>query len=109
MAFVSGCAVGPDYQKPATPVPTAFKEAAGWTKAVPADQAPRGSWWQILADPELDALEAQVDSSNQSLKEAEANYEEARQLARADHATFFPAITGSGSATREKQAASASN
>lgn len=48
-AFVAGCAVGPDYQRPTTPVPASYKEAPeGWKVAQLADQTDRGDWWAVL-------------------------------------------------------------
>ena len=97
---VAGCAVGPTYLRPAVEAPAAYKEAAGWKAAEPSDAAARGAWWGVFQDPRLDELEVQVALSNQSLKQAEANYEEARQLARADRATFLPSIGVDGSADK---------
>ncbi len=91
-ALIAGCAVGPTYRRPAVEAPAAYKEAAGWKAAAPGDAAARGAWWESFQDSRLNELEAQVALSNQSLNQAEANYEEARQLARADRATFLPSI-----------------
>src|SRR6202041_665118 len=84
--MLTGCMVGPNYVKPSTPMAPAFKELApapsqandGWKLAQPGDQTSRGNWWEIYADPQLNALEAQIDSANQTLKIAEANYRQAR-------------------------------
>jgi outer membrane protein TolC len=88
--LLTGCMVGPKYVKPSTPMAPAFKEQApnlsqandGWKLAQPGDQTPRGNWWEIYGDPQLNALEAQIDSANQTLKIAEANYREARTAIR---------------------------
>lgn len=103
-----GCAVGPDYHRPAAPVPAAFKEAAGWKPASPNDAAERGEWWKVFHDPVLDELERQAASANQTLAQAVANYEAARQLARADRATFWPGITVGGTAERARTVAAGS-
>ena len=63
----AGCMVGPDYVRPTAPTPPAFKEAEGWKVAQPRDDAPRGTWWEAFDDPDLDALEAQVEVSNQTV------------------------------------------
>lgn len=102
----AGCAVGPDYRKPATAVPAAFKESAGWKAATPADTAARAPWWEIYTDPLLNELESQVALSNQGVLQAAANYEEARQLARSDRTAFLPEISASGSANRSRSAGS---
>ena len=75
--------VGPDYVRPTAPTPAAYKEAEGWKVAQPADDVPRGEWWEAFNDPELNALEAQVDVSNQTIAAAEARVRQAT----AGHAT----------------------
>ena len=88
--LLAGCMVGPNYVKPSTPMASAFKEEApnlsqasdGWKLAQPGDQTPRGNWWEIYDDPQLNALEAQIDSANQTLKISEANYRQARAAIR---------------------------
>jgi NodT family efflux transporter outer membrane factor (OMF) lipoprotein len=101
-AVVAGCAVGPDYKRPAAPVPAAFKEADGWKAATPGDAAARGPWWESFGDPVLSELEAQLESSNLSIAEALANYESARQLVRSDRTGFLPTISADGSALRSR-------
>jgi NodT family efflux transporter outer membrane factor (OMF) lipoprotein len=102
LALVAGCAVGPDYHRPDVVVPAAYKEAAGWKAAAPQDTADRGAWWEALKDPDLNQLEVQVADSNQTLRQAAANYEAARQIARAEGATFWPTLSAAGSADRSK-------
>lgn len=99
---LAGCAVGPNYHRPSAPVPTTFEEADGWKPAAPADALDRGHWWEAYNDAGLNELEAQAAAANQSLAQAAANYEQARQLARADRATLFPSISVSGSAQRAR-------
>jgi NodT family efflux transporter outer membrane factor (OMF) lipoprotein len=99
-SLLAGCAVGPNYHRPDAAAPTAFKEAAGWKAAAPGDTLPRGAWWEAFQDPVLNGLEAQVATSNQTLQQAAANYEEARQLARADRGQLLPEISLGGSAER---------
>ena len=72
LAFTSACTMGPDYVRPSLPVPPSYKEAGGtadvsWKAAQPSDAIPREAWWKVFADPDLDALEAQVDISNQNI------------------------------------------
>jgi NodT family efflux transporter outer membrane factor (OMF) lipoprotein len=100
LASLSGCLVGPDYQRPppASPPTPEFKEAMGFRPATPNDTADRGPWWQIYGDPTLDGLAAQVDISNQTLKASEAAYRQARALVRQDQSGLYPSITGSANA-----------
>ncbi len=82
--LLTGCMVGPRYQRPAAPAAPAFKEAPqtaasdGWEPGQPSDQQLKGDWWRLYQDSQLNALESQVDSANQTLKAAEANFRAAR-------------------------------
>ena len=86
----AGCSVGPDYVRPPTAAPEAYKENAGWKVAQPRDELPRGRWWEIYHDPQLNALEEQVNISNQNLAAAEANFRQALALIRLARAAYFP-------------------
>jgi len=88
-------------------VPAAFKEDAGWKVAAPDDGAKRGPWWEVFNDPFLNQLEAQVEVSNESVREAVANYDEARQIVRSDRTGYLPTISAAGSAQKSHQPASA--
>jgi NodT family efflux transporter outer membrane factor (OMF) lipoprotein len=98
----AGCTVGPKYQRPAAEVPPAYKEVGDWKPAQPNDQSLSGNWWEIFQDPQLNALEAQVNVSNQNLKVAEAQYTQARALVRYHRADYFPTVTVDPSATRNR-------
>lgn len=90
---LGGCMVGPDYQKPSVPMTPTYKEVDGWKQANPSDHLPRGQWWTIFGDPDLDALETEIAPANQTLKIAEARLREARALVRFNRATLFPTIS----------------
>jgi NodT family efflux transporter outer membrane factor (OMF) lipoprotein len=107
LLLVSGCLVGPDYERapPASPVAPAYKEAelptgvaSVFRPAQPADGADRGQWWRVYGDPTLDSLASQIDVSNQNLKIFEANYRRARAIIRQDQSVLYPSISGTGSA-----------
>src|SRR5271155_2300552 len=97
---LTGCTVGPNYRRPAAEVPPAYKEVGDWKPAQPNDQNFGGNWWEIFQDPQLNALEAQVNVSNQNLKAAAAQYTQARALLRYYRADYFPTVTAGPSATR---------
>lgn len=99
-ALLAACAVGPEYQRPATPVPAAFKEVDGWVLAAPADALDRGAWWGLFADPVLDMLASQVVVSNQNVAASTAAYAQARALVREQRATLFPTVNLSAGAAR---------
>lgn len=103
LMLFSGCAVGPRYSRPSAPVPTDYKETPqNWKPAQPADQTLRGKWWEIYQDPQLNALEEQINISNQSLKAAQAQFEQARATVRYNRADYYPTVTAGVSATRER-------
>ncbi|MGA2189040.1 MAG: TolC family protein, partial [Steroidobacteraceae bacterium] len=101
---LTACMVGPNYHRPAAPVPAAYKElppeVSQWTPSSPKDGADRGVWWSIYADPELDGLERQVNISNQTVKEYEAQYREAVGLLKEARSQLFPTLSISGGVTR---------
>jgi NodT family efflux transporter outer membrane factor (OMF) lipoprotein len=99
--LLGGCMVGPTYKRPpAVTVPAAFKEMAGWKIAQPGEDALRGEWWKIFADPQLDALEVRVSISNQNLAQAEAAYRQASALVREARAALFPTVSVGFGVTR---------
>jgi NodT family efflux transporter outer membrane factor (OMF) lipoprotein len=100
--LATGCAVGPDYKRPATAEVTNFKEAEGWVPAAPADALERGPWWSLFKDPVLDQLQSRVDVSNQNVALAVAAYSQARALVREQRASLFPTVTLDAGATRSR-------
>ena len=95
----AGCAVGPTYHTPEVVAPPAYKETAAvgneslWAPAQPKDGAPRGTWWAEFNDPVLNDLLQRIEVSNQTLKGAEAQLQQARALVRASRAAYYPTIT----------------
>jgi NodT family efflux transporter outer membrane factor (OMF) lipoprotein len=98
---LTGCMVGPDYQKPppASPPTPEFKETndSMFRPALPRDTIDRGPWWAIYGDPVLDGLMAQVDVSNQTLKQNEAAYRQAVALIRQTQSQLYPTVGYTGS------------
>jgi NodT family efflux transporter outer membrane factor (OMF) lipoprotein len=99
---LTGCVVGPKYHPPAVQAPPAYKEVGDWKPAQPNDQNLGGLWWAIFQDPQLDALEVQVNVSNQNLKAAEAQFRQARAALRYYRADYYPTVTAGPSATRQR-------
>jgi len=94
----AGCMVGPDYFKPSVPMTATYKEDQGWKLARPSDTIPRGKWWEIFGDPQLNALEEQVSEANQNVKVAEAHFRQARALIGFARAGLFPTVTAGATA-----------
>jgi NodT family efflux transporter outer membrane factor (OMF) lipoprotein len=99
---ICGCTVGPTYRRPTAEVPPAYKELGNWKQAQPNEQNLGGNWWEVFQDPQLNALELQVNVSNQNLKAAEAQYTQARTLVRYNRAAYFPTISAGANASRNK-------
>jgi NodT family efflux transporter outer membrane factor (OMF) lipoprotein len=92
LSFPVACSVGPNYHRPSAPVPTVYKEFKGWKVATPNDTISRGAWWSIYRDASLDGLERQINISNQTLKQDEAAFEEARAEVREQQSSLFPSL-----------------
>jgi NodT family efflux transporter outer membrane factor (OMF) lipoprotein len=103
--LLGGCMVGPDYTRPSAPMTPTYKEADGWKAAEPSDHLPRGQWWAIFQDPELDALQEQIAAANQTLRIAEARLREARAMVRFNRAALFPAISAGVGASSVRDSA----
>jgi NodT family efflux transporter outer membrane factor (OMF) lipoprotein len=108
-AMLAGCNVGPKYLPPAITAPPAFKEslaqfkeADGWTVAQPQDAALRGKWWEIYNEPELNALEEELNIDNQNIRQAFENFMEARAMVREARSQYFPTVGVGASYTRSQ-------
>jgi NodT family efflux transporter outer membrane factor (OMF) lipoprotein len=97
---LTGCALGPDYQRPELPVAEQFKRADGWKPAEPSDAMERGAWWELYGDAELNALVERLNLDNQNLAASEAQYRQARALVRSARASFWPNLGTSAGVTR---------
>jgi outer membrane protein TolC len=96
--LLGGCTVGPNYQRPSTDVPADYQESADFKAARPSDEIAKGKWWEVYGDPQLNALEEQVTVSNQTLKEAQAQFAEARAAITVNRAAYYPTVSASPSA-----------
>ncbi|MCU1275169.1 MAG: efflux system, outer rane lipoprotein NodT family [Bryobacterales bacterium] len=103
--------VGPKYKRPDAPVSPAFKEPLpqGWKEAQPNDGAIRGKWWEMYNDSELNALEEQVNLSNQNLLAAEARFRQARDAVRIARAALFPTLSTSPAIVNSKTSGTLTN
>jgi NodT family efflux transporter outer membrane factor (OMF) lipoprotein len=108
-ALLAGCNVGPKYVPPSMTAPPAFKESPtqfketdGWAVAQPQDATLRGKWWEIYNDPELNALEEQLNIDNQNIRESFENFMEARALVREARSQYFPTVSIGPSYTRSQ-------
>lgn len=97
---LASCTVGPNYKKPDTAdiTPTKWR----WQPAAPADHSPKGEWWKVFHDSELNRLESLALQSSPTLKAAVARVDQARAMARYSETGYAPEINGVGSAKREQ-------
>jgi len=114
---LAGCAVGPDYHKPAPlpaqPMAKNFDDngtnSVAWKVAEPSADIPRGDWWRIFSDVELNRIETLALTNNQNLVAAVARLEQSRQLAAAARSEYYPQIaaggTPNGDITRQRTSA----
>lgn len=113
--FLAGCAVGPNFQKPAapdvsgyTPAPPATTSsvtnvAAGGAQRFEAGGDIPGEWWTLFHSPALNALIASALTNNPDLQAAQAALRAARETMLAQRGAFWPSVTAGFSATRQKQ------
>jgi NodT family efflux transporter outer membrane factor (OMF) lipoprotein len=102
IGLMAGCRVGPPYHAPAPPAITApnykestvnFKDQDGWKVASPQDAMIRGNWWEIFQDPELNALEEQLNINNENIKSSFQSFMAARAAIAEARAQYWPTIT----------------
>jgi outer membrane protein, multidrug efflux system len=103
--FLVGCAVGPNYHRPDVAVAPAWKEQPPWRSAAPKDSIPKGEWWTVFSDPELNQYEAQALKSSQTIEIARNQLQQARASARISTAGFFPQLSAGVSAQRAQTSA----
>ncbi|MGF6602661.1 NodT family efflux transporter outer membrane factor (OMF) lipoprotein [Paraburkholderia sp. GAS448] len=103
---LTACSTLPPYTKPDVAVPDHFagapQAAPGWAVAAPADGLSRGPWWTLFNDPDLNGLEARIDVSNQTVKKAVAQLQEARAMVNYQRAGFFPTVTAGAAQSRTR-------
>jgi outer membrane protein TolC len=114
----AGCAVGPKYHAPTPPKPAAtnykestvnFQDAQGWKVASPQDAVLRGKWWEIFNEPDLNALEEQLNIDNQNIKQSFESFMEARALIAEARAQYWPTVTVAPSVTRSQTSSNLTN
>src|ERR1700733_14411124 len=117
--FLTGCMVGPKYHTPpatqqAPPAsykesPTQFADTDGWKVAQPQDAMLRGKWWEIYNDPELNALEDQLNINNQNIKQFFESFMEARTLIAQARSQLYPTVSVGPSYTRSRSSSNLRN
>lgn len=97
---LSGCALGPNYQRPDAPAALEFRHTPGWKVAQPMDLQASVEWWSLYQDAHLADLLKQLEASNQNLRAAEAAWREAHALVGGSRSALYPKATGQVGTTR---------
>ncbi len=108
LVLLAGCKVGPNYERPAavTTMPAAYAGATNqWKIAAPQAHLPKGPWWEVFGDAELNRLEIQAAEANQELKAAVARFTQARAAADVARSGLFPRIGTAFAAVRQRDSA----
>jgi NodT family efflux transporter outer membrane factor (OMF) lipoprotein len=100
---LAACSMAPPLKVPEIPAADAYKEAAPWTVAAPADTLARDAWWALYRDDDLNAMEKQLVVNSPDLAAAFARYQQARALADQSRSSLFPTVSANGSAIRNRQ------
>lgn len=96
--LLTACAVGPGYHRPELRVPEHWTEpltettVGDWQLARPQDDHPKGAWWTVFNDRELDRLELQALTGNLPLQISLSRLEQARAAAKISRAALFPGL-----------------
>ena len=117
LILFKGCDKAPKYAKPTVAMPPAYKEIApdafkeidDWKFAHPSDAMIRGKWWEMFNDPQLNGLEEQLNTANQNIALADANFRAARALVKESRSEYFPSITTSPSIIVSRQSGAATH
>jgi multidrug efflux system outer membrane protein len=100
--FLAGCTVGPKYERASAPTTAKWDVSEPWRKGEPKDGVPKGEWWSVFHDDQLNDLEKDALAANQTLQAAIGNYHQARAAAAVQVATLFPTFGVAPSAYRQR-------
>jgi multidrug efflux system outer membrane protein len=98
----NGCTVGPKYQRAAAPVPAKWDVAEPWRESAPKDALPKGEWWNVFHDDDLNALEHDALAANETIKLAAAHLEQARAAAAIQVANLYPTLNTTPNVERQR-------
>jgi multidrug efflux system outer membrane protein len=96
LVWIAGCAVGPNYKRPALDVPANFRDAKNTMTAASAEL----NWWQVYQDETLQALIREALTNNYDLRIAAARVEQSRALAMQARSQFVPSVNYNGTVSR---------
>jgi len=115
MLCAGGCAVGPDYHRPAAPkvggytarpletTPAVTNAVAGEAQRFMEGLDIPGQWWEVFHSKPLNDLIERSLTNNPDLKAAQAALVAARENVIAQRGAYYPSVSGSFSASRQRQ------
>ena len=106
IVLISGCAVGPDYERPEMNTPATFSEG---DRPEFCQREVEINWWKTFGDAQLTALVEQALANNYDLQAAKANLREARALYVEVGLDLAPTITSHANYTELKRSIGALN
>src|SRR6202011_2396927 len=98
---LSGCSMAPRLTIPVVPTAAVYKEAGAWMPAQPADGLPRGPWWTMYGDADLNALQTRLIEHSPDLAAALARYNQAKAYSDQLRSGLFPSLVLGGDAERD--------
>src|SRR5262249_8654480 len=105
LLLLTGCTVGPNYHRPSAPSAPAWKEQPPWRAASPMDSLPKGEWWSLFGDAELNQYEARAIQANQTIETARTQLAQARPSAQVTRSGLVPQLSAGISAIRTRSSA----
>ncbi|WP_083654785.1 efflux transporter outer membrane subunit [Burkholderia sp. SRS-W-2-2016] len=95
---LSGCLLGPNYQRPAVEVPATYRFAQGEAAGLA-----NSAWWEQFDDPVLDQLIATALLENRDVKIAAARVDEFRGQFVTTRSALFPQLSAGADASRARE------
>lgn len=111
MLCLAGCAVGPDFVRPAPPAADSYTRGAAPTETIPANGQTQhfvqgagiaADWWRLFNSAKLDAVVREAIADNPGLQAAQASLRQSQDNLRAGYGVFFPQVDAEFDATRQK-------
>jgi multidrug efflux system outer membrane protein len=102
VAILSGCMVGPNFQRPHTTLPADWSEPTVEPRSVTAAETELASWWTLFDDPTLVSLVDSAVQSNLDLRQAEARIRQARAARGVVAAGIGPTVDATGAYQRSR-------
>jgi NodT family efflux transporter outer membrane factor (OMF) lipoprotein len=108
---LAGCAVGPDFVRPAPPAVDHYTQGTEPTATVAADgraqrfipgNAPVAEWWRLFSSPKLDAVMDEALVNNPNIQAAQASLRQSQDNLRAGYGVFYPQVDAGFGASRQK-------